>query len=404
MADSEVIEIGDEEEVIELSDDDDGGSYKFESDVEVLDETPCRFCGKLGCISGVCATKASKFCASKLPCGHYCGGLAREPNPHLVCLHSACAPPVAAAAGGAAAAAPPLADDFCCVCYTDVLSEAPCIQLDDCGHIFHAHCIRALIDSKWDGPRLSFTRCMSCPLCKAPLRHRSLVAPLAPFTALRAAVEGMAVRRIVVEGLWPPKEDSPAARAVAVAAAKAAAPAHNGAAAASTASASAAAAASSASASESVDTTPLGLIKLQYAMDKLSYYACTRCAKPFFAGLAVCEVAGGSSGGSSSSSAGGAGASAAASVAAPSAGAGGDPGGSGAGSKRKREREDGRGGAAASAAAFAAAVAAAEAAAALLCADCRGPPPGRPSNCPLHGFDPAYKCKYCCSRATHVCR
>lgn len=58
-------------------------------------------------------------------------------------------------------------DDVCVVCFTDRLCAAPCVQLG-CGHLLHYHCVRAVLEKRWPGPRILF-RFMNCPLCNVPV-------------------------------------------------------------------------------------------------------------------------------------------------------------------------------------------------------------------------------------------
>lgn len=63
-------------------------------------------------------------------------------------------------------------DDYCNICFTETLSEAPCIELD-CGHIFHYHCLLQRISEKWNPPRITFGF-MQCPLCNTKISHSLL--------------------------------------------------------------------------------------------------------------------------------------------------------------------------------------------------------------------------------------
>ena len=53
------------------------------------------------------------------------------------------------------------------------LVQAPAVHLE-CGHTFHHGCVRTLLETRWNGPRISFGFRM-CPLCKTqPVRHPAL--------------------------------------------------------------------------------------------------------------------------------------------------------------------------------------------------------------------------------------
>ena len=43
----------------------------------------------------------------------------------------------------------------------------------ECGHVFHASCVKDLIERKWPGPAITFSFA-DCPCCKAELRHPSI--------------------------------------------------------------------------------------------------------------------------------------------------------------------------------------------------------------------------------------
>ncbi len=291
------------------------------------------------------------MCAAALRCGqgHVCYAAPGHSGAHLLCLDCD--------ADGARAHS----WDICSACYTEGLCEGACAALP-CRHVFHVKCLEDLLRARWNGPRITFGF-ISCPLCRGPFpAHGGALEPLlAPLRALRADVEAMALKRVTMEGLWPPKADDAGKNAEAVAAFAAASEA--AARAAAGAGAGAAGAAGAASAEAALDA-----LKLDFAMARLSYYLCERpgCGKPFFAGLASCEVAGEASGG------GGGGAAAAAPPPAST-------------------RYGGR-------------YAPPPQTQPTLCAACRPPPPG--AICKTHR-DPEFviwKCMYCCSVATHMCR
>ena len=66
-------------------------------------------------------------------------------------------------------------DDYCNICFTEELSEAPCIELD-CGHIFHYQCIKKRLNIKqyYDSPNVNFGFAR-CPLCNIRISHNSLL-------------------------------------------------------------------------------------------------------------------------------------------------------------------------------------------------------------------------------------
>lgn len=160
----------------------------------------CRFCGITGregllavgnvCADAQCQQHAQDACTLTKPCGHACGGVAGEER-CLPCLEVCCherevreAAVLAEQAQEAAAqqmaagrdapsslvtavSAPKLtqdADDMCMICFVEALSCAPAIQLH-CGHVFHYQCCQAVLQKRWNGPRIGFGF-SQCPICK----------------------------------------------------------------------------------------------------------------------------------------------------------------------------------------------------------------------------------------------
>ncbi|CAJ0567082.1 unnamed protein product, partial [Mesorhabditis spiculigera] len=104
---------------------------------------------------GVCGhTECQEFnriaCQKSLPCGHRCCGIAGEES----CLECMQCPREGTSQDG---------DDVCVICFTDRLGAAPCIKIE-CGHIFHYACVRAVLEKRWNGPRILF-RFMNSPSC-----------------------------------------------------------------------------------------------------------------------------------------------------------------------------------------------------------------------------------------------
>ena len=98
---------------------------------------------------------AKEACTKILECGHPCGGILDE-DPGLPCLHR-CRP-------SDQGALKQDADDMCMICFTEALSAAPAIYLK-CGHVFHLHCTRMVLEKRWVGPRITFGFSL-CPICK----------------------------------------------------------------------------------------------------------------------------------------------------------------------------------------------------------------------------------------------
>ena len=135
--------------------------------------------------------------------------------------------------------------DFCFVCYTESLGQAPCIQLR-CGHVFHHACIKTKLDKRWPTPRVTFYF-MSCPLCNAQIDHPALAPTLAPLLALRQQVQQKASDRLSFEGN---QNDQPLQKG------------------------------------GKYEGRPA-----DYAMDLYAYYICSHCHQPYFGGRRQCEEA-----------------------------------------------------------------------------------------------------------------
>eukprot|EP00058_Branchiostoma_floridae_P002865 XP_002588353.1 hypothetical protein BRAFLDRAFT_81492 [Branchiostoma floridae] len=205
----------------------------------------CRFCGAssntgLLAIGNVCADPecqehARNACTRTLPCGHPCGGV-KDEDTCLPCLHGC--------KGADGMTLKQDADDMCMVCFTEALSAAPAIQLI-CGHVFHQHCCRNVLERKWVGPRISFGFSL-CPICKCEIDHPTLKDLLAPIRALYDDVKRKALMRLEYEGLSQCEAiTTPGARF------------YN-------------------------DTAG-------YAMNRYAYYVCYKCNKAYYGGEARCD-------------------------------------------------------------------------------------------------------------------
>ncbi|KIH61005.1 hypothetical protein ANCDUO_08735 [Ancylostoma duodenale] len=156
----------------------------------------CRFCGNaldphnqlVGvCSHPDCVRYSATACCRTLPCGHPCGGIAGEKQ---------CLPCLICASEGMEQLKMVM---MCVVCFTDRLCAAPCVQLG-CGHLLHYHCVRAVLEKRWPGPRIQF-RFMNCPLCNIPISHPGLADLLDPLLALKADVAAKANMRLEFDGL-----------------------------------------------------------------------------------------------------------------------------------------------------------------------------------------------------------
>ena len=115
------------------------------------------------------------YCNKVKECGHECDGVRGEPV-CMPCLHVDC---------GAETAAEALLreisvtnDDECGICFAG-LSVAPCLQVCK-NHVFHASCVRLLIESRWTTMSISFAY-LGCPTCKKPMKIHSETPVIGPL-------------------------------------------------------------------------------------------------------------------------------------------------------------------------------------------------------------------------------
>ncbi|XP_030378381.1 E3 ubiquitin-protein ligase highwire [Scaptodrosophila lebanonensis] len=207
----------------------------------------CRFCGITGnsglleignvCADAQCQDYAASSCLKTKPCGHACGGVVGEKK-CLPCLQHVCHARENELAEELRD--PKLtqdADDMCMICFVEALSCAPSIHLE-CGHVFHFHCSKAVLEKRWSGPRITFGFSL-CPICKADIQHPLLGDILEPINGLKQDVKRKALMRIKYEGVV---KDT-----------------------------------------DSKDVT-------QLAMDRYAYYVCFKCQKAYYGGEARCDA------------------------------------------------------------------------------------------------------------------
>ncbi|KAK2163193.1 hypothetical protein LSH36_84g08056 [Paralvinella palmiformis] len=223
-----------------------GSKGKFGDSTSSTETTgTCRFCGTsantgLLAIGNVCSQPecqefARTSCSKTLPCGHQCGGIAGE-DPCLPCLFGCIKHNQERLKQDA--------DDMCMICFTDALSAAPAIQLT-CGHVFHLHCCRNVLERRWVGPRITFGFSL-CPICKASIDNPVLKSLLDPIRQLYEDVRRKALMRLEYEGLDK---------------------------------------------SEAIVTQGTRFHKdpAGYAMERYAYYVCYKCKKAYYGGEARCE-------------------------------------------------------------------------------------------------------------------
>lgn len=174
-------------------------------------------------------------CRKILGCGHICQGFKGESvcppcmQPHCVARNKN-----------------QTSQDDCTICYTEHLGAAPIIQLH-CGHVYHLHCVKRILENRWVGPRITFNFAL-CPLCKAQIDNPGLKDLLDPIKALYEEVKRKALMRLQYEGL----EGSPEITS---------------------------------------QTSPYFNNREQFAMDRYCYYPCYKCKTPYFGGNAQCQGA-----------------------------------------------------------------------------------------------------------------
>ncbi|XP_045202849.2 E3 ubiquitin-protein ligase MYCBP2-like isoform X2 [Mercenaria mercenaria] len=177
--------------------------------------------------------RKNNSCRKVHVCGHQCGGFLDEPV-CPPCMQTGCASRMEGQGG----------NDDCTICYTDPLSAAPVIELK-CGHLYHLHCVKRVLESKWVGPRITFNFIL-CPLCKEPINHSKLSELLDPVQELYEDVKRKAMTRLQFEGL--DKSDQVTNR------------------------------------SSTYYNNPA-----KFAMDRYCYYPCFKCKKAYFGGTVQCE-------------------------------------------------------------------------------------------------------------------
>jgi E3 ubiquitin-protein ligase MYCBP2 len=181
------------------------------------------------CAASECQAACQTMCRKRHQCGHACGGV-RDEQVCLPCLHVGCGSKYSVA-------------DECTICWTAPLGAAPTLALE-CGHMFHAECLRNQLTARWPGPRIAFG-CMQCALCKAQINHPALHDLLAPLEQLQARVQAKALLRLTFDGLEKHPEVA----------------------------------------------TLFGGDLAAFALHKYSYYPCHKCQQPYFGGLNACNLA-----------------------------------------------------------------------------------------------------------------
>jgi hypothetical protein len=134
------------------------------------------------CTDEDCIKKRDACCRKMLACGCPCQGVKDEAKclPCIKCdLHSE--------------------DEWCCICYTETLKQAPCIQLTSCNHVYHFECVKGVMEAGQSGARIQFDW-MGCPQDKKTMTHPSLDDVCRPILKTKGIIEGKALARLNYEG------------------------------------------------------------------------------------------------------------------------------------------------------------------------------------------------------------
>jgi len=207
-------------------------------------EIPIKARRKGGAFRYVCKSKDCKNFIKeswdkKLEWGHYCKGISREPE-WLPCLHPNWVDDNVQATLGETQ------DSACVIWFDKTLGKQPCIQLG-CKHILHIVCLINRVEAKWPGPRVTFSF-RTCPSCKTPIdevHHLKLKRLIEEAKELEERVRAKAVERGKLEGLEKDERLK--------------------------------------------DQNDEYFEKFEdYWMDRLAFYQCYKCSKPYFGGLREC--------------------------------------------------------------------------------------------------------------------
>ncbi|KAJ3440543.1 e3 ubiquitin-protein ligase mycbp2 [Anaeramoeba flamelloides] len=190
------------------------------------------------CNSSECVEFFKNACNKKLKCGHFCCGV-KDEEIHLGCLQEKCECKILDVKENGRQT-DQRSDDFCNICWITSLETAPCIKLE-CGHIFHYHCLMMRLKTKWNGARITFNF-IKCPLCKSKIEHVSLKEILKPLNELWENLQIKIKKRLEYEGLIK---------------------------------------------NERIKKDFNNDI-YEFGMQKLAYYPCFKCKKPYFGGLKDC--------------------------------------------------------------------------------------------------------------------
>lgn len=180
-----------------------------------------------------CQQRRNRSCGKVHKCGHPCIGIRNEKR-CIPCFHPDCVPKDSKTH-----------DDYCSICWTEGWSGAPCVQLE-CSHVVHYHCLMVKLEKKWPAARIVF-RYLSCGECNKPIKNAEIRRTLQPHENLKIKVENMALDQLKREGFDKDKRLYEKG-------------------------------------GKYYNNKPL------FAMDRLAYYMCFKCKKPYFGGMRKCDA------------------------------------------------------------------------------------------------------------------
>jgi len=181
-----------------------------------------------------CQGRREQSCGKVHPkCGHPCIGIRNE-RKCPPCFHPDCVPKGASTH-----------DEFCSICWTEGWSAAPCVQLE-CKHVVHYHCLMHQLKTRWPAARIVFNY-LRCGECKRPIKNEMLKRTLYPHEKLKNKVERMAIDQLKREGFDEDKRLHEKGGKY-----------YNN--------------------------------KALFAMDRLAYYICYKCKKPYYGGMRKCDA------------------------------------------------------------------------------------------------------------------
>ena len=189
------------------------------------------------CNNPECVQLYSTACKKVLRCGHKCWGCKDE---------KVCPPCIDKECNGYVNHYDQDTDSYCNICFTEGLGNSPVVLLS-CKHYIHHKCLSTRLIKKWIGPKITFNHCL-CPQCNSWVDAPNvpdLNQMIVENKNLYDDICKKALERLKHEGLHK----------------------------------------------DTKLTDPKSKWyknELAYALNRLSYYMCYMCKKPYFAGLREC--------------------------------------------------------------------------------------------------------------------